>query len=83
MESVLELVTQLGLPTALLVVIAVHHVRALRERDAEIARLHALLLSAKDQEMTRLLEMQEEFMHLQGELERTLRLLTARRDSNL
>ncbi len=78
MDVVLELVKVLGFPAALVLLMGWYHMRTVRAKDAEIARLNEERLKEKSQETERLLKMQGEFMQLQSEQQQTLNLLADR-----
>lgn len=78
MDIVLELVKAVGFPAAMLVIVGWHHVRTVRAKDGEIARLNEERLEQKEQETARLLKLVQEFNQLQNEQQQTLSLLADR-----
>jgi hypothetical protein len=78
MDTVLQLLTNFGLPTTLLLLVGWYHVRTVGKKDAEIKRLNDERIKEKDGETGRALSMQADFMQLQGEQQQTLSLIADR-----
>lgn len=78
MDILLSLLTQFGLPTALLLVLAAYHIRVVRQKDGEIARVNEARIEEAASAAERLLGTASEIILLGTELRTTLEVLGER-----
>ena len=74
-EELLRLLTDFGLPTALLFGLAAYHIKIIRQKDAEIVRLNEARIGERNEATNQLLGIVSDFNSLQDESNKTLALL--------
>ena len=73
-----DIATRLGVPTAILVAVLYYHVRIVREKDAELARVNEQRVAESKAHAERMYEREKTQTELFGEVDKTLTLLLER-----
>jgi len=78
MEPWVDLASRLGVPIALLAIVATYHVRVIREKDAELARINEMRVKESREIADKMVERDKTFLEMLGEVDRTLSMLLDR-----
>jgi hypothetical protein len=78
LQAWVDLTSHLGLPVAMLVAFAWYHVRVVKDKDAELARINENRVKESRDLSDKLVERDKDFLEMLNEVDKTLTMLADR-----